>query len=817
MNKVFCPPGFELPPGFEFVGWVTRPPIDDDALIEMRRGAARLRQARWRAENIEQARAIDRNQSRKERDVHYNRPFWAIDSEGQNYPENNIEYDGEGVPYRDHNTYLWGACAQDGEPIWLKDPATNGLDKRPLSSRQIMDWLLDLPEQASRRDKRGAVFAMFASGYDITQILKGLPYKTVWEICKGKTYPDENGVSRDVGRSPVLWQGYAVSYLKGKYFRLWRLRDPDQPFIINKRGKRVIDASAMITIYDVFGFFQSSFSKVADSMVRNGRATEDEAELIRTTKPLRGKFNTLPIERIEKYTTAELRLLARQMTDYRDGFAKINLRLAGWHGAGAAAAALFRRERFRDHFGDHIEACDISPQQDAANRAMFGGRIELLKQGLTGDELHVLDVASAYPAGMIELPSMAGGRWLRSIAVDHDEGRQRHRRPSSSVWPMDQAGGLDEGRGGASQRAQSAWPTGALDKVPIEVRREPSAPPMKRAGALGPKATLKELRAAIEALSPVSLLKIRFEFPIIEKLGRDPIDWKYIPFFPLPYRTKHGGIIFPANGHGWYMRDEALAAIAWLERFCPNYPALSKGMVMMNKNTKAIVFDIEETWIFEVALGAEKTRPFESIRELYNERRAIKEESDRNGVYDIREKSIKLPINSVYGKLAQSVGEKGIVPPTANPYYAAATTAYCRRRLLEAALIDPYAIVFFATDGIVSTRPLAGLKRVRKNGEKVDLGDWEYVGAERGLFVYPGLYTYGKAKYDVDGKVVAFEPVTKMRGADPKKFTNDEADQWIIKTVLAAWRKPYDPDNPPCIEGPFTKYITAGNALASRD
>jgi hypothetical protein len=619
MNKVFCPP-----PGFELGDWIGKAPIEESAVIEMRRVAARARDTRWRTQNIEQAREIDRDQKRKVRDTHYNRPFVAIDAEGQNYPANKVEYDGEGVPYRDHATYLWGACAQDGEPIWLKDPASNGLDKRPLNSRQIIDWLLDLPEHSARSDERGAVFVMFAFSYDITQILKGLPHKTAWEICKGKTYPDKNGVSRDIGRSPVFWKDYAISYLKGKFFRLWRLRDPDKPYMMNKKGERVIDAAARITIYDTFGFFQSSFSKVADSMVKNGRATEEEAALIRTMKPLRGKFDTIPIEHIEKYTTAELRLLARQMTDYRNGFTKINLRLAGWHGAGAAATALFKRERFRDHFGDHIAADDLSPQQEAANRAMIGGRIELLKQGfMQGGSLFVYDIASAYPAAMVEFSSMKGGRWLLYR------------------------------RNGAPQ-------------------------------------SLRELRAEIEQASLVSIFKIRFEFPFIEKLATNPINSKFIPFFPLPYRTKGGGIIFPANGYGCYMRDDVLAAIAWLEHFCPNYPNLSKGMVMAKRNTKTIQFDIEESWIFGVASSLEEVRPLASIRELYNERRAIKEECERTGIYDIREKAIKLPINSVYGKLAQSVGQKGKVPTTVNPYYAAATTAYCRLRLLEAALIDPH-------------------------------------------------------------------------------------------------------------------------------
>ena len=189
-------------------------------------------------------------------------------------------------------------------------------------------------------------------------------------------------------------------------------------------------------------------------------------------------------------------------------------------------------------------------------------------------------------------------------------------------------------------------------------------------------------------------------------------------------------------------------------------------------------------------------RPFDFVLDRFEQRRRIKNESERAGKYDIREKAIKLSLNSIYGKLAQSVGREGRPPAVANPYYAAATTAYRRRRttgretlassgsytpasgrtpschrtnrlgsrramrpsqcidarsrrlnrlnfrcthrpraslrwrLIEAALLDPHAIVFFATDGIVSTRELQGLSRVRKKGDAVELGDWEYSEAD---------------------------------------------------------------------------------------
>ena len=68
------------------------------------------------------------------------------------------------------------------------------------------------------------------------------------------------------------------------------------------------------------------------------------------------------------------------------------------------------------------------------------------------------------------------------------------------------------------------------------------------------------------------MFKIRFQFPTYERYDADARKAVFIPFYPLPYRDKRGGILFPASGYGWYMRDDVLAAIAWLERFVPDYP-----------------------------------------------------------------------------------------------------------------------------------------------------------------------------------------------------------------------------------------------------
>jgi hypothetical protein len=175
------------------------------------------------------------------------------------------------------------------------------------------------------------------------------------------------------------------------------------------------------------------------------------------------------------------------------------------------------------------------------------------------------------------------------------------------------------------------------------------------------------------------MFKIKFQFPTYEKYHPDARKAVFIPFHPLPYRRKGGGILFPASGWGWYMRDDVLGAIAWLEKFVPDFPRPKK------KENEITFFAIEEAWVFKPRISEGlNVLPFSFIGELYSRRRRIKDEIERTGNYNIREKTTRLPYTCVYGKLAQSVGPKGKAPSVANPYYAAATTAYCRRRLLEA-------------------------------------------------------------------------------------------------------------------------------------
>ena len=150
-------------------------------------------------------------------------------------------------------------------------------------------------------------------------------------------------------------------------------------------------------------------------------------------------------------------------------------------------------------------------------------------------------------------------------------------------------------------------------------------------------------------------------------------------------------------------------------------------------------------------------------------------------------------------------GEQRVAPPAqANPFYAAATTAGARAMLLDATSKDPDAVIMFATDGICTLRELPDLVCPAET----QLGTWEQALREDGVFVKAGIYSHrpftGEAK---QGSVRS----TKMRGIRPTNLPDGmTAEQWLIKSVPAAWAADLD-----ALEFPYRAYKTVGAAVAS--
>ena len=252
------------------------------------------------------------------------------------------------------------------------------------------------------------------------------------------------------------------------------------------------------------------------------------------------------------------------------------------------------------------------------------------------------------------------------------------------------------------------------------------------------------------------------------------------------------------------MRDDALAAVQWLERFASAAKWREDGTPITKRwEIKDTRFVVKGAWIFTPREAS--VRPFAFLHEIYRRRMQYKHAEP----YDAREKYYKLPPNSLYGKMAQRVGGSETkdgwkAPSTANPYYAASITANCRRRLVEAGLLDPHSVVAFMTDGIVTTRRLEALPNVVNEGDERQLGDWEYAPVQGGTFLHAGVYSMRKA-----GK-----ELTKTRGVDPKRVSpNEEAGRLLVAEALEAMGKEYHPNFPIFISLPIRDLVTTGQAL----
>ena len=297
-------------------------------------------------------------------ELRLSRPIIAIDSEGQNYEGDDVLHGG--VLYKEHGTYAWCASSEDGtKPVHvLTDPQSTALDKRKLRVETILDWLLSLPARydpviIDRKQGQGAIFCMFGSGYDITEILAQTSLKTAHKVLK-RSDPDDNSVEHN---APEFWREYAFSCIKGKWIDIWKLRDHNAPYV-EVNGKRKIDFVHHIKIYDTYGYFATKFEKVVDDMVKQGMASEDEQALISEMKALRGKFATVELDKIVKYCKTECRLLAKRMSQLRELFYQGNIRPTSWHGPGALASAVIKQRKLARFFEDHIAAEKISEHRN---------------------------------------------------------------------------------------------------------------------------------------------------------------------------------------------------------------------------------------------------------------------------------------------------------------------------------------------------------------------------------------------------------------------------------------------------------------------
>ena len=166
------------------------------------------------------------------------------------------------------------------------------------------------------------------------------------------------------------------------------------------------------------------------------------------------------------------------------------------------------------------------------------------------------------------------------------------------------------------------------------------------------------------------------------------------------------------------------------------------------------------------------------VAELYDLRLRVGKETSLG-------KAIKLVINSLYGKTAQSVGN----PLYGNPVYASLITAGCRTMILDAIASHPdgkKAVVMVATDAVffLDAHPSLPISAA--------LGDWEHKERSNLTLFKPGVYWDDAARERLWNHET---PRFKARGISARDFAQRILD---VDRLFAEWG-----DHPPAIDYGF--------------
>lgn len=178
---------------------------------------------------------------------------------------------------------------------------------------------------------------------------------------------------------------------------------------------------------------------------------------------------------------------------------------------------------------------------------------------------------------------------------------------------------------------------------------------------------------------------------------------------PFPVRYK-GNIHWPLKGSGYYWQPEVATAMKYFGKYI--------------KVEACYEFEPENSYL-----------PFSFIDTLYSKRREfIRDDNDAQLV-------IKLAINALYGKTAQSIGFKDQKPPFQNFFWAGYTTSKTRAMVLELASKNPESIISFATDGVLATEKLTEHNLTKQ------LGGWSVEDVSNLFILQPGVYCFDDAEH----------------------------------------------------------------------
>jgi hypothetical protein len=223
----------------------------------------------------------------------------------------------------------------------------------------------------------------FAFDYDVNMILRNL---SISQFLRLKEY----------GTCLIGRHEYRVEHIPGKWFRVTKYEEPH---------------NITVTIYDVWGFFQSSFVKAVYANIAD-HALMIHMPTIESGKDKRSEFTYAQFEYILEYWKIEAELFHALVNKLRELLYDAGLFIAKWHGPGELANYAYRTNGIRRHKADCGETI-----YDRARFAYAGGRFERFHIGRY-QRVFGYDINSAYPFAISQLPSLSEGQWRWRGHVD---------------------------------------------------------------------------------------------------------------------------------------------------------------------------------------------------------------------------------------------------------------------------------------------------------------------------------------------------------------------------------------------------------------
>lgn len=301
------------------------------------------------------------------------RPFMAWDGEGITYEEGKAQ------------SYVLFGCSS-GDYIAAHE----------LTTMECLDLIMRVEDEYPH-----VIHVGFSFKYDVEMILCDLPIKSWYRLRRHGT---------------VRWKSYRIIYHPGKKFTVSRWD--------NARKQRTT-----ATIYDVWGFFQSSFITAC-------RTWLDPHELadIDKVEAGKGKRGTFTFDELESYVIpywlSELGLTVRLVNRLRERLTDAGVLPSTWHGPGAIATTIYREHKVREHMSRVARDCisnddihiDSLPEgvNTAAQYAYSAGHFERFKIGHHPKKVWQYDINSAYPAAISRLPSLRNGQWEHQVSPTFD-------------------------------------------------------------------------------------------------------------------------------------------------------------------------------------------------------------------------------------------------------------------------------------------------------------------------------------------------------------------------------------------------------------